>query len=265
MDFEGKVAVVLGASSGVGWTTAEMLAERGAKVVIGARRSERLEQLSAKTGATWQRCDIASEDEVSALAKRALDTYGKIDIAVNCVGMPLGGTIAEQDSDTLRTEVTVNFLGNVWFMRHMAKIMNDGGSIIIISSMAATHPMLPFFGYSCSKAAVDTMVKYAAMEFGDRGIRVNSILPGAIRTEMAEGIFSNPEMERIFLKEVPLKRVAEAEDIADAILWLAGSRTYMTGCNLDVSGGNQLTRFPRADEYAEGVDAELGHSTERHL
>ena len=265
MDFSGKVAVVLGASSGVGWTTAEMLVERGAKVVIGARRSERLQQLSDKTGAAWQRCDVANEDEVAALAKCAVDTYGTIDIAVNCVGMPLGGSIAEQDSDTLRTEVAVNFLGNVWFVRHMAAAMNDGGSIILFSSMAATHPMLPFFGYSCSKAAVDALVKYAAMEYGERGIRVNSTLPGAIRTEMAEGIFGNPEMEKIFLKEVPLKRVAEAEDIADAVLWLAGPRAYITGCNLDISGGNQLTRFPRTDEYAAGVGAELGHSTERHL
>lgn len=265
MNFEGKVAVVLGSSSGVGWTTAEMLRAKGAKVVVSARREERLKQLSEKTGAAFLRCDIASEDEVAALAKFAVDTYGKIDIAVNCVGMPLGGSIAEQDSDVLRTEVAVNFLGNVWFVRHMAASMNDGGSIILFSSMAATHPMLPFFGYAASKAAADAMVKYAAMEYGHRGIRVNSILPGAIRTEMAEGIFSNPEMEKIFLKEVPLNRVAEPEDIADAVLWLAGPNAYITGTNLDISGGNQLTRFPRNDEYAEGVGAELGHSTERHL
>jgi NAD(P)-dependent dehydrogenase (short-subunit alcohol dehydrogenase family) len=265
MDFTGKVAVVLGASSGVGWTTAEMLAERGAKVVVSARREERLKQLSDKAGVAWKRCDVANEDEVAALARYAVDTYGPIDIAVNCVGMPLGGTIAEQDSDVLRTEVAVNFLGNVWFIRHMAAAMNDGGSIILFSSMAATHPMLPFFGYACSKAGVDAMVKYAAMEYGPRGIRVNSILPGAIRTEMAEGIFGNPEMEKIFLKEVPLGRVAEASDIADAVLWLAGPTAYITGTNLDISGGNQLTRFPRNDEYAEGVGAELGHSTDRHL
>ena len=265
MEFEGKVAVVLGASSGVGWTTAEMLAARGCKVVVSARREERLKQLSDKAGVAWKRCDIADEEEVRALAQFAEETYGRIDIAVNCVGMPLGGTIAEQDSDVLRTEVAVNFLGNVWFIRHMANAMNDGGSIILFSSMAATHPMLPFFGYACSKAGVDAMVKYAAMEYGPRGIRVNSILPGAIRTEMAEGIFSNPEMEKIFLKEVPLNRVAEPEDIADAVLWLAGPNAYITGTNLDISGGNQLTRFPRNDEYAEGVGAELGHSTERHL
>lgn len=265
MNFAGKVAVVLGASSGVGWATAEMLVARGAKVVVSARREERLRQLSGKIGVAWKRCDVADEHEVQLLSQFARETYGPIDIAVNCVGMPLGGTIAEQDSDVLRTEVAVNFLGNVWFIRHMASVMNDGGSIILFSSMAATHPMPPFFGYACSKAAADAMVKYAAMEYGPRGIRVNSILPGAIRTEMAAGIFSNPEMEKIFTKEVPLGRVAEAEDIADAVLWLAGPNAYITGCNLDISGGNQLTRFPRSDEYAAGVSAELGHSSGRHL
>jgi NAD(P)-dependent dehydrogenase (short-subunit alcohol dehydrogenase family) len=266
MRIKDKVAVVLGASSeqGAGWAVAERLAEEGAKVVVGARRTAPLEALAKKIGGAWRGCDIAQEQEVAAIAQHAVERFGKIDIAVNTAGMPLGGSIADADPDNLRTEVEVNFLGNVWFVRHMAAAMNDGGSIVLFSSMATTRPMLPFFGYAATKAAADCMVRYAAMEYGQRGIRVNSILPGLIRTDMARDLFAVPGMEDVFKKEVPLHRIGEASDFADAVLWLAGS-AYITGCNLDISGGNQLTRFPRNDEYVAGADPALGHTSERHV
>ena len=266
MQFKDKVAVIVGASSeqGVGWAVAEALAAQGAKVVVGARRTAPLEKLAAHIDGAWQKCDLAKEEDVAALARLAISKYGRLDIAVNTAGLPLGGSVAEADPALLRTEIDVNFLGNVWFVRHMAAAMTDGGSIVIFSSMASTHPMLPFFGYAATKAAADCMVKYAAMEYGHRGIRVNSIQPGLIRTEMARDLFAVPGMEEVFLREVPLGRVAEAKDLANAVLWLAGP-AYITGCNLQISGGNQLTRFPRNDEYVAGTSANLGHSAERHL
>jgi NAD(P)-dependent dehydrogenase (short-subunit alcohol dehydrogenase family) len=113
--------------------------------------------------------------------------------------------------------------------------------------MAATHPLEHVYAYACAKAAVDCLVRYAAIEYGPRGIRVNSILPGAIRSEMSSALWAVEGMEQSWAGECPLGRIGMPADFADAALWLAGD-AFVTGLNLQVSGGNQLTRFPRLHE-----------------
>ena len=256
VDLTGKVAVVLGASAelGTGWAVAEKLAENGAKVVVGARSLAPLERLAAKIGGKAVRCDAGSESDIKALAQAALDTYGRLDIAVNSAGQPVLSTIEDMTQEQLDVAARVNFFGPTFFVKYMAQAIGSDGSIVFISSMSTTHCTIPHGAYAAAKSAADCIIRYAALEFGPRNIRINSILPGAIRSDMAKEAFEDPAFERAYAREIPLGRVGEPSDFADAVLWLAGP-SYVTGLNLQVNGGNQLTRFPKLDELSGGVEA----------
>lgn len=251
---QNKVAVILGASAeaGTGWAIAERFAAEGAKLVVAARREAPLLELARRTGGIAMVCDVASDEDVQALAARAVETYGRLDIAVNAAALPLGGTVANTPVADARLSMDVNYFGGLSFIRHMADAMTDGGSIILFSTMAATHTLEYVYAYACAKAATDCLVRYAALEYGPRGIKVNSILPGAIRSEMSSILWTIDGMEQSYVKEVPLGRIGEPSDFADAALWLAGP-SFVTGLNLQVSGGNQLNRFPLMGERPELV------------
>jgi NAD(P)-dependent dehydrogenase (short-subunit alcohol dehydrogenase family) len=253
MLLKGKTAVVLGASAegGTGWGIAEGLAEQGARVVVASRTFKDLQRLAQRIGGLAFACDAAKPADIAALAKFVVEHYGKIDVAVNSAGLPMLGMIADATSEPLQRALDVNYLGNVHFIKEMAANMNDGGSIVIISSYSAVQPIFPHFAYACAKAATDCLVRYAALEFGPRGIRVNSLLPGPIKSHMARDLYKIPGVEEVFAREIPLGRVGLPRDYADAVIWLAGP-AYVTGLNIPVNGGNQLTRFPRMDELPLG-------------
>ena len=244
-----KVAVVLGCSAenGSGWAIAEALADAGARVVVAARSEGSLARLADKIGGTAVRCDAGNPDDIKNLAERAVEAYGGIDIAVNAAGLPITQSISECSEDQVQQALNVNYLANVNFIKYMAADMRDGGSIILISSSSASQPIGDYFPYACAKAASDCLVKYAAIEYGKRGIRVNSVLPGPIKTDLAHQLFAQEGMEEAFAREIPLGRVGLPKDYADVVLWLSGP-AFVTGLNLPVSGGNHLTRAPRPDE-----------------
>lgn len=254
---DGKVVIVLGASApgGSGWAIAERFAAGGAKLVVGARTSGPLNELARKTGGIAQVCDVAREEDVAALVARAVTAYGGLDVAVNAAGLPMGGTIAHAPVEDARAAMDVNYFGCLHFIRHSAEAMKNGGSIILFSSLAAAQPMEFVYSYGCAKAATDSLVRYAAAEYGPKGIKVNSILPGPIRSDMASGLWAVPGMEEAYAREIPLGRIGETSDYADAALWLAGP-SFVTGLNLHVSGGNQLMRMPTLSERPEMVGAD---------
>ena len=250
---DGKVAVVLGASAegGTGWGVAEGLAAAGAKVVVGARSMAPLERLADRIGGFAVACDGGDEAQIKALRDAAIDRYRRIDIAVNCAATPVMSSIASVTSEQLQLAAGVNFFGMTWFVRDMAEVMTDGGSIVLVSSMSTTHPVLPHFAYACAKAAAECLVRYAAVEYGPRGIRVNGLRIGTVMSDMARELYNAPGVAVQFIKEIPLGRLGEPEDMADAVLWLSG-RAYITGSMIDVSGGNQLNRFPFLSELPGG-------------
>lgn len=246
---DGKVAIVLGASApgGSGAAIARRFAQEGAKLVVGARSEDPLRDLARETGGTAMRCDVANEDDVAAFVAKAVDAYGGLDVAVNAAGLPMGGTIAHSPVADARAAMDVNYFGCIHFIRYSAQAMTRGGSIILFSSMAAAQPMEFVYSYGCAKAATDALVRYAAIEYGRKGIKVNSIQPGPIRSDMASALWAVDGMEDVYKRETPLRRIGETADYADAALWLAGP-SFVSGLNLPVSGGNQLTRMPYLDE-----------------
>ena len=251
MIFKNKVAVVLGASAsgGIGWATAEAFAAQGAKVLVGARRAAPTQELAKKIGGVGMACDGGKEKDIIAFAARAKEAYGRIDFAVNCAGLPTNDSISTSTAAGLQPSLDVNFVGNVLFTRYMAEAMNDGGAITLISSTAVDRTMMPNFSYSCAKAATECLARYAAVEYGPRGIRVNAIIPGFIVTDLTFPMTKMPGVIEAFAREVPLGRVGTPKDIADVIMWLSAPN-YITGVSLPVSGGNQLTRLPRMDEMS---------------
>ena len=254
-NLQGKVAVVLGASAegGTGWAIAEALAAEGAKVVVGARSEVPLKKLAAKIGGTAVACDACIEANVKKLAQVAIDSYGKLDIAVNSAGAATLGMVADMTDPVLQSALQLNFYAHVYFVKHMAAAMTDAGSIILVSSLSTTHPIFPNFAYAAAKSATDCLVRYAALEYGPRNIRINSVLPGPIVSDMGKGFLDVPDIQAVFNKEIPLRRMGYPEDFANAVLWLAGP-AYVTGLNIPVCGGMQLTRFPYISEFP-GADA----------
>jgi 2-hydroxycyclohexanecarboxyl-CoA dehydrogenase len=147
----------------------------------------------------------------------------------------------------------VQWSGPVRFFQALLRVMKRGASIIQISTVSATIVLDDYATYTATKAATDHLIRCIASEFGEHGIRANSIAPGLTDTPMAAGVFANPALKRTFLREYPLGRLGSAEDIAAAALWLASDACFMTGEVLQVNGGATLRRNPRKAELMESL------------
>ena len=252
---DGKVAVVTGASSkgGIGEATARLFAKEGAKVVVAARSKDALDELAAEIGGLAVACDIGDEESIKGLAAAASDKYGKIDIAVNCAGINVGGPIAEATTENIMDGTMVHFVGTILFIRYMAEIMNDGGSIMTTSTLTSYHAGPGMAVYSGSKSGADQVVRVAAVEYGARGIKVNSFSPGFTITPMTQPFVGAPglDIEGAFTRETPLGRIATVDDIAHGALWLASDNSFVSGQNIQLNGGATLGRLPKPHEMAE--------------
>ena len=243
---DGKVAVILGASDerSMGYATAKRFVDEGAKVVLAARRSDAVKALAATLGGTGIACDITNEDDIAALAKVAVDSYGGLHAAVNYSGVSISESILDSTADALRRSSEVHFVGAVLFMKHMAAAMADGGSIILTSSLTVLAQAPEYAAYAGAKGGADTAMRIAANELGAKGIRVNAIAPGFTKSAMTEDYFAMEAVTKAFLKEIPLGRFPTVADIAETALWLASDEAFVTGMRIEVTGGQALRRVP---------------------
>jgi len=248
---ENKVVVILGASDGtsMGAACARRFAKEGAKLILAARRLDKLEPIAKPIGAIAVKCDIKIEEDIAALAERAVKTYGRLDVAINFSGINSAAPILEVTREALIEACEVHFVGATLFFKHMASKMTAGGSLITTSSLTTLVAPAGLAAYAGSKKGADQMVRIAAGELGERGIRVNSIAPGFTRSAMTEGYFAIPTLENAFLREIPLKRLSTVEDVANAALWLASDESRSTtGQIIDVTAGQSLRRTPNGQE-----------------
>ena len=244
--FKNKVAIVLGASDqqSMGGAIARRLIEEGATVIVAARRSERVDKLAKSLGAHGVACDISVEAQLAALCKLAITRFGRLDVAVNCAGEAIMGGIAETEEAVLRRAADIHFIGPFLFIKHMAANMSPGGSIVTISSITATVMFPNHAAYMGAKAGTDHLVRIAAVEFGPRGIKVNSVSPALTESPMTTGFLAVAGVREAFEQEIPLGRLNTVHDVAAAVLWLSSDEAFLTGQNLHASGGNNLTRLP---------------------
>jgi NAD(P)-dependent dehydrogenase (short-subunit alcohol dehydrogenase family) len=247
---DGKVVVILGASDerSMGAATARRFAREGAKLVLAARRLDKLGPIAAGVDGVAVACDITKEADLERLAQSAVDQYGKLDVAINFAGVNSAAAIADVTREILLQSCEVHLIGTALFFKHMGARLADGGAMITTSSLTARVAPPGLAAYASAKRGVDHMVRIAAVEYGPRGIRVNSICPGFTRSAMTEAYFALPTLEGAFLREIPLGRLSTVDDVANAALWLASDEAFITGQVLDITGGQSLRRVPTNEE-----------------
>jgi len=242
------VAIVTGAGRGIGAATAIALAEAGADVVVSARTASQLDEVAARIEATGRRAlcvpaDLADTDATAALAQRAYDAFGRLDVVVNNVGGTIPNAFLDTDVAYLEDAFHFNVATAHALTRAAVPLMlaDDGGekSIVAISSMLGRTAARGYLAYGTAKAALAHWSRLAASDLAPR-IRVNSIAVGSVMTSALEYVAGNPDTKQEMETATPLGRIGEADDVAAAILYLASpAGRFVTGKLLEVDGGIQ--------------------------
>jgi len=245
-DLSGKVALVTGASRGIGESIAKTFAQYGAHVIatsrkIGGCQSVVDDIIKAGGSAQAMACHIGEMDQIEATFSAISEQHGKLDILVNNAATnPYFGHILDTDLTAFQKTIDVNIRGYFFMSSQGAKLMktNGGGSIVNVASINGVIPG-DFQGiYSISKAAVISMTKAFAKECAQFNIRVNALLPGGTETKFASALIDNPIILKQLLQHVPMNRVAQPDEMAGAVLYLASdASSYTTGTAINVDGG----------------------------
>jgi NAD(P)-dependent dehydrogenase (short-subunit alcohol dehydrogenase family) len=247
---DGKVAIVTGGTSGIGEKIVEAFVGEGAKVVVGARRRDEGEKLEKRLGVRFIGTDVSSEPDVKAMIDHALKSFGRVDCLVNNAGVPSPMvSIAEIDVATIDQLLAINVRGVLLGIKHVAPVMlaQKSGSIINVGSIASLRGGVSGHIYSATKGAVHALTRSAGAELGEKGIRVNTLVPGAIVT----GIFAKnagiegskadkvSDMLKVgFAALQPIPRAGLPEDLARAAVYLASdASSFVNGQDIVVDGG----------------------------
>ena len=244
---DGKVAVVTGASSGLGVAFAQALAEAGADVALGARRAERLRETQALVEATGRRAitvatDVSKPEDCTALVEAAVAQLGGVDILVNNAGVGTAVPATRETPEQFRDVIDVNLNGAYWMAQACGRVMKPGSSIINISSvLGITTAGLPQAAYAASKAGLNGLTRDLAQQWtGRKGIRVNSIAPGFFASEMTDQY--PPEYLEMMKFRILSGRTGDPKELAATVVFLAGDGAgYITGQTLPVDGGLTVT------------------------
>lgn len=246
-EIKGSSAIVTGASSGLGVTFAEALAESGVNLVLSARRLERLEKLSGELAgrhgvkAVPFRCDVTKEDDVKAMVKKAVEENGSLEIIVNNAGTSAIAPSTDLPLDEWRKVIEVNLTGVFMCARTAAREMMKKryGKVINIASIyGAVGDIFAASSYYASKGGVVNLTRALAVEWAPHGINVNAIAPGFFPSEMTEAIFEDEETLNYIKNRTPLKRVGDPIDLKAALIYLASpGSNYVTGQTIFVDGG----------------------------
>ncbi len=244
-DLKGKTAIVTGASSGLGVTFAEALAEAGADVEVAARRQDRLEEVATrlqKIGVSARpfRCDVSNEGEVISLLDDATDHFGKVDILINNAGVASIAPATDMPLEDWNRVLSVNLTGVFLTARTAAKKMaGKGGKIVNVASIyGAVGDVFPASPYYASKGAVINLTRDLAVEWAPLKINVNAIAPGFFPSEMTASIFSDAGSMEYLRDQTPLGRVGDPQDLKGAVVYLSSKASdYVTGQTIFVDGG----------------------------
>jgi NAD(P)-dependent dehydrogenase (short-subunit alcohol dehydrogenase family) len=252
MALEGKVALVTGASQGIGLASARALAQDGATVVIMGRRQDALAAARSAIVAQVPTAriemsagDAVDESDVLKALNFAHGLYGRLDMLVSVVGNPTFKPILMRDLAGVREEIDVNFITGFLMVRHGAPLLPRGGSIVCVSSAAVTQPNWGLSIYSAAKAALERFVKAAAFELGGAGIRVNALRPGATLPPERAQSAELAGLAQAFAAETPFGRVGLPEEIASVVRFLAGPESgWVTGQTFTADGGMEQGKGP---------------------
>ena len=246
MKLKNKVAVVTGASKGIGKAIALRFAKEGASVVLASRTPAVLEEgvreIKAEGGeAMAVSVDVRKVESINNLVKKAFDRYGRLDLLVNNAGITMGGPSEDLAPEDWRAALETDLFSVFFASQAAARVMipQGGGGIINISSVNGILAAPRRAAYCASKAAVNELTKVLAIEWADRKIRVNAIAPGYIRTELVQDVINKGAISlEAILRRTPQGRIGEVEDIASLAVYMASEESaYMTGSIVNIDGG----------------------------
>ena len=239
-NLQGKIAIVTGASRGIGAAIVKKLAEEGATVVACARSIE-----TCEGAAMCQKVDVSNAEQVDACVKATIETFGKVDILVNNAGITKDGLLMRMSDADWDQVLDINLKGTFLFTRAVSRPMMKnkaadgtplGGVIVNITSVVGITGNAGQANYTASKGGVIALTKTTAKELGSRNVRCNAVAPGFIESKMTEGL--SDEIKKSCLDSIPLKRFGQVEDIAKAVAWLVSDdASYVTGQIISVNGG----------------------------
>ena len=246
MRFENKVAVVTGATSGIGWATAERMAGEGARVAAIGRNAGVLEELAA-AGLCTYRADLASDDGARQAVERIHGDLGGVDILVNAAGIIASGTIESTAADDYDTMMNIN-VRSIFRLTQLClpSIIERKGNIVNVSSVTGLRAFPGILAYCVSKAAVDQLTRCAALELAPRGVRVNAVNPGVVRTNLHRRAGMDEDAYEAFAEHGrtthPIGRIGRPEEVAALIMYLASDEAgWITGVTYAVDGGRAET------------------------
>jgi NAD(P)-dependent dehydrogenase (short-subunit alcohol dehydrogenase family) len=244
-DLSGQVAVITGSSKGIGRSAAEIMASLGAKVVISSRKADACEEVAAsirKAGgeAIVIPCNISRKEELEGLVKGTLKQWGRIDTLVcNAAVNPYFGPLEKIADDAFDKIMSSNIKSNLWLCNFALPHMVDkGGSVVIVSSIGGLRGSAQLGAYGISKAADMQLTRSLAVEWSPRGVRINCVAPGLVKTDFARALWEDPERLKRTVSTAPLRRIGEPHEIGGVVAFLASrASTFMTGTVIVADGG----------------------------
>lgn len=241
-----RSALVIGASSpgGLGEAVARRLWADGFELLLAGRDTARLAALAAELDARLLPCDLLDEASIRGLA----DAAGAIDVLVNAAGTTLGRSILRIERSEIEAQFAVHVTANILLLKHFGPVMTPGGSIILFSSLTGERAGEGIVAYASAKAALNHVVRVAALEFAKLDLRVNAVAPGFVDTPMTNGFLAVDRLNALYCRETAVGRLATPDQVAAAVSYLATPDCFATGTIMAVDGGAQLMRLPRSAE-----------------
>lgn len=241
-ELENKVAIVTGASRGLGYATATALIEQGAFVLAVARSIDELKQLKARAPDQIEikQCDMLDTDTVTSLPQLAFDKFGRIDVIINNAGIAPAGKFLDQDPDIWEKVIAVNVTAPAMLARAAGKYFIDqkSGKIINIASTSGILGKASLVAYSASKGALIQFTKALAAEWAGSGVQVNAIAPGAFETDAQRMVLDSPDILERRLRKIPARRMGDVDEIGPLICYLSSDKSsFVTGAVFVVDGG----------------------------
>jgi NAD(P)-dependent dehydrogenase (short-subunit alcohol dehydrogenase family) len=240
-NLKNKVAVITGGNSGIGYATAKVLNENGAKVIITGRRKDAVEKAASELNVNGLLADQSNLSDIDILVAKVKEDFGKVDILLINAGITKFAPIELITENMFDEVMNVNFKGAYFTLSKFIPILNDNASVVFLSSTSATISPQSASVYAASKAAINVVMKIAALELSSRKIRVNAVSPGPVATEIMNKLGLDNAVEAQIINSIPLSRLGKADEVADLITYLSGDgASFITGSNFLIDGGQSV-------------------------